>query len=149
MTSESTRAAEKASGSEKAAGRGTRSRVRTGAAASSALLGLLALALGIGILAGSELRHQVGMPADVAMWALIAGGAASLASGIGLLRLSRRRGGKAPLAVLASAALVLVAAVLAGALGLFGFGTPGGLLTIAALAATLALAAAAVVRERA
>ncbi|GAB2742329.1 hypothetical protein [Sinomonas soli] len=122
--------------------------LRVGTAVAAIATGALAAVLWLGILAGSEVRHTAGPGADVAMWLLAAGAAGALVSGIVLARRARRRGGPVPLAVAGSAVLVLIGALLEDSLGVFEFGSAGGVTLAVLLAGTVALTALVLTAER-
>lgn len=133
---------------KKPAPAGSRSPLRLAAGIAAITTGALSAVLWLGILAGSEVRHTAGPAADVALWVLLIGALAALAVGILLVRASRGRGGPLPSVVGVSAVLVLAGALIESSLGVFDFGSAGGIILAVLLAATLALTGLVLVSER-
>ncbi|WP_077490399.1 hypothetical protein [Sinomonas mesophila] len=126
-----------------------RSRIRIAAGVVAIVTATIDLLLWLGITIGSTRRHDLAeQGADAALWILFLGGATTLAGGIVLLCLSRRRGGPVPGAIAASVLATMVGAVIAHGLGIFSFQTPGGTLLAVLSVATLAMAALVTTLER-
>ena len=128
--------------------RNARSGIRSAAGVVAIAMAALALVLWLGITFGSDHRHALTQQgADAALWILFVGGVATLAGGIALVCLSRRRGGPVPAAIAASTLATLAGAFIAHSLDIFSFQAPGGTLLAALTVATLAMAVFVTVRE--